>query len=204
MATKSNYKNRSGFVESVTFNDYDWVRLEKIIEREFTSQEKVSIAENIDRYSAMKTSADALKVTAQNVKRGLVSFSKLPCNKVIDAYGSIHATIRAEIITAFNKMELQPKGSKPSIYKAAALLRIQEIQSSNGGRKTSGYRIELAKFILNLWKSLGRTDIKAWENTETTKVAPLVQFATAMIEMVEKDNPPSFSVVAKLMREVIA
>ena len=193
------------WTEPVIFEDHDWNRINTILGRNLTVLERYEIKSNISKYASMKSSFSNVKTSAQNIRRGLKKFANLPNDKVIDALGkTLPSSIRAEIQSALIQMKLPFDGNAPAIYKAAALLALHTMPDGDNGPKPIGYRLDLAKYIVTLWKYLGRDDVNISENESYGTVTPLVKFALSLIEVIEQDDPPSFSTVAKLLREVIA
>lgn len=73
------------WIEPVVFEDYDWERIETILERQLSALDRYEIKSNISKYASMKSSSSKVKTSAQNIRRGLISFSKLHDDKVINA-----------------------------------------------------------------------------------------------------------------------
>lgn len=228
MPTKLNYSKRSGLVPPVAFEAHDWMRLNSIFETELKKTElkqsrrksieeniarlaavQKSIEENIARFAAMRMGSQFTKISSQEIKCMLDSFASFSDDKVIDKFRTAHVFVQAEIQTELLAMGLPHStinmtNIEPAAIIIAAQRARQKLRDSNTVPMKIGYRIELAKYIVALWKSLGRTDVVAWVHHYEAKESPLVQFAAAIIEVIEPESPPSFTVVSRLMREALA
>src|SRR5271169_864689 len=180
MPTKSNYSKQTGLVPPVAFEAHDWMRLNSIFETELKQTElkrprrksiegniarlaamQESIEENIARFAAMRMGSQFTKITSQEIKCVLDSFANCSADKVIDKFRTAHVFVQAEIQTELLAMG-QPHSmiDMPNIRPAAIIFAAQKarqkLRDSNTVPKKIGYRIELAKYIVALWKSLGR------------------------------------------------
>jgi hypothetical protein len=196
-----------GWVPPLAFEDHFWDRINSILGRDLTEDEQKSIVLNLETISGMKVSADENKIATQKIKRGLDSFVTLPDDKVKDAYKAAHVSIRTQIQGALCAMKLphcalDVTSNSPAAFVAAATMARNKME--DGAKSSSGYRRELARYILQLWKWLGCSDLAAWDNSECGTASPLVQFAMALFEVVEPKSELSFSRVRKILCEVIA
>lgn len=195
-----------GFVAPVNLTDRDWERLNTILGRDLTEDERDLIAANVARFASMASIGGA---KTQAIKRDLKSFALLPDREVLDVLGLGYGKpppapkclreTRVLIEDTLVRMRLPFAGNSPATYIAAALLASQNMPNGKDGKRIKGYRPALMMYAVRLWQSLGRNNLRVSESEGNA--TPLVRFAAAILALVEVDGSPTYSVVAKALRK---
>jgi hypothetical protein len=209
MSGKITFKNglhssrSGGFVEPLKLGDRDWQRIEKIVDRPLTDDERAVICEGLENLRHIVQALNSDQVSAQDVKETLRAIGGTQdADQVKQAVNDCDAKSRALIDGALYAMgERTDFESCPSgALRAAALLAKEGFKGANG-RPEASSRPRVYAFARSMWVALGLNNMAVWEiDGEAT---PLVQFATALLAQIE-DSPPGYSVVAKGLRKVSA
>jgi hypothetical protein len=198
---------KGGFVTAVNIENHDWKRIEGVVGRSLSADEQYSITRALTDIAGMKDAASNLNVINQTTIENLKGIGKLVNEKVLKALNDCDSTTKALIEQELLSMHSNPKdgefkqltGLTPSMIKGAAKCAVDNLKPAKGGPKVLGYRLIFKNRVLQLWESLGRTDNAVWEIEG--KTTPLVQFSTALLELIDTENSPSFSTVAQLLRK---
>ena len=176
-----------------------FVEINKVIApRELSEDEQQIIESNIIRFAKLRDSAKALQIKTENIKSGLELFVK---DETI--YKNLHPICQTEIVSSLCAMGLPHyptniETNRPDAFKAAALLSLSKLNGGKGGRPIVGYRIELARYIVQLYRSLGRRDMARSVGSK------LFNFAEIIFDEVEPNDPIPHSTITKLLREVMS
>ncbi len=198
-----------GFVEPVELDVQDWQRLEAILERALTDAERDRIKRGLATYLSLKVNDDSIPL--KQVRATLRAIINEPDGSIHDAFENCDSTTEACLDEALLDMgedaAADLRAMRPGKLRAAALLAEHRLPKTSGGRPQQGYKKLFAEWVVILWRDLGRSDVTVWEQPGLNgdldgKAAPLVQFAAALLELIEYINPPGNSAVAKLLRTV--
>lgn len=203
MTVKLKNKLEIGWVKHVDFTVDNWKSIEQIINCKISSDKRQQINDDISSIAQMRL-LDTPHISAQDTKNDLKLIAKSNTKKMSDALDKINKNAHIEINSSLFSMQPDSRKMKfnfneypPNAYRAAALLALNDMP--DGVKSTNIYRSKLAEYIISLWNKLGKTDGKAWARDDDA--SPLVKFASILICVIEKENAPSYSVVAKLLNK---
>lgn len=200
-------------VKDISIEAEDWSRLEGLLERSITAEEKVSIGDALSLFASMREDYESDHVAAQDVKATLRKISMLPDEEIHLAISNCDSWTEERLIRALwrmgEKKKFLPADHAPAKWKAAAMLASAEFPNDRGGSRVKWYREPFARYAISLWKEMGGKNNAIWEfeGKFESKVAPLVAFATCLLALIEADavtGPPGYSTVAKMLRKVVA
>jgi len=180
----------------------DWECLEKkIIKRSLSDMERASIGCALARLKAIGEAARNKKVSFQEIKETLHGICNLDDDKVMQAFKDCDESTESLIEVTLHEMGLKKfSGHPPAMIQAAAHRAAHTIGNGKAGPKGIGYRLLFKENVFGLWGSLGLTNLQIWE-LEGKVASPLVEFAAELLKLIEIENAPGLSTVAKLLRK---
>lgn len=195
-------------VKDISIEAEDWSRLEGLLERSITAEEKASIADALSLFASMREDYESDYVAAQDVKATLRKISMLPDEEIHLAVSNCDSWTEERLVRALYRMgekKFQAADHTSAKWKAAAMLASAEFPNNRGGSRVKWYREAFARYAISLWKEMGGKNNAIWElEGEAT---PLVIFTTCLLALIEVDGvtaPPGYSTVAKMLRKVVS
>ena len=195
----------TGEWEQIPILARDLERLEAIVGRPFADIDRVRVMALVNVVHSVRVINIACNVPAQDIKATLRAIGGLDASKVADALANADwysKRLIEESLLWILACDLQDmRQVRPAAIRAAALLAAQDFKTGSGGSPGKRHRQQFAEECIDLWRELGRDDFAAWARDGAA--SPLVEFATALLALIESHDPPGFSTVSDLLGKVL-
>jgi hypothetical protein len=199
MAGKQTHKNgkhssREIRVERTlaAFPDAEKERIEHIIGRVLTDGEVDMLLHRVNNTLTFQTYQGGL-VSTRDAKATLLAMVELDDTELVNAFNCCDARTSAALhLWLWNHGErdhlMNPNTSpKPECIRQAARNACSLLPQTSGGRPEELWRPMFAKFVRETWGAVGRTDDRAWRNSDGD-YSPIVEFALALYDAISESN----------------